>query len=204
MSIKLLIDSDAFCKLGVAGLIKEAASVFGADLPDCATLPALPYMLRRGRLRDRYGAAICDSLLSTAQAMQVVPDATEATLEQFVGITAIDPGDALLLAVAIEGHLPLITGDKRALVAASSAGIGQTVDGLVAPLEQVLLELCGTFGIPLVSSRCAVLGSVDGMAKICFSNRSVDPVPCLESYLGALEGEISPTRLRARQWKGSK
>lgn len=46
--MNLLVDTDAFCKLGAAGLIEGATGVFGARLPDCGRPPALPHMLRRG------------------------------------------------------------------------------------------------------------------------------------------------------------
>jgi hypothetical protein len=41
--MNLLVDTDAFCKLGVAALLEDAAGVFGARLTECGRLAALPY-----------------------------------------------------------------------------------------------------------------------------------------------------------------
>ena len=57
---KLLVDTDAFCKLSVAGLLESAANVFDTSLLECARLPALPHMLKRGALRKHYGDEHCD------------------------------------------------------------------------------------------------------------------------------------------------
>lgn len=53
--MKLLIDNDAFCKIGTGGLLLESLALLGVDLASCGRLPSLPYMLRRGRLPKQYG-----------------------------------------------------------------------------------------------------------------------------------------------------
>ena len=50
-----MIDTDAFCKLGTADLLTDAIGVLGVDIGECGRLAALPYMLRRGRLRRAFG-----------------------------------------------------------------------------------------------------------------------------------------------------
>lgn len=47
---RLLLDTDIFCKLGVADLLDDTLSILGLKYSDCSRLPALPHMLRRGRL----------------------------------------------------------------------------------------------------------------------------------------------------------
>ena len=49
--MRLLIDSDAFCKLAASGLLSDAAALFNGE---CGRLPALPHMLRRGQLLYRW------------------------------------------------------------------------------------------------------------------------------------------------------
>lgn len=49
--MRLLLDTDAFCKLGAAGVFDDALSLLGLSVSDCGRLPALPYMLRKGSLR---------------------------------------------------------------------------------------------------------------------------------------------------------
>jgi hypothetical protein len=111
--MKLLVDTDAFCKLGVAGLLSDTLALVG--VAECGRLAALPYMLRRGSLRRRYGAVACDALIPTAEAMQVLPTPSAEWLDRFASLTDVDPGEAQLLASAAEHQLLLLSGDKRAL-----------------------------------------------------------------------------------------
>ena len=74
--MKLLVDTDVFCKLGIAGLLDAAAQILGGDRSECRRLAALPHMLRKGRLRDRFGATACDALIPIAEAMPVIPKPT--------------------------------------------------------------------------------------------------------------------------------
>ncbi len=36
--MKLLFDTDAFCKLGIASLLEDVAHIFGATLQECGRL----------------------------------------------------------------------------------------------------------------------------------------------------------------------
>src|SRR5688572_31331079 len=54
--MRLLIDSDAFCKLAICELLDDAAAVLGASSAECGRLPALAFMLRKGNLRRKLGA----------------------------------------------------------------------------------------------------------------------------------------------------
>lgn len=92
--MNLLVDTDAFCKLGMAGLIEDAAGVFGARLPDCGRLPALPHMLRRGSLVKRYGRDACDALIPRAEAMAALPKPGAVAVDPLAANDAIDPGEA--------------------------------------------------------------------------------------------------------------
>lgn len=115
--MKLLIDSDAFCKLGTGGLLQEALRELGANLASCGRLPALPHMLRRGNLPRRYGQGVCESLVAIAETIPRLPVANEQWLDQLTGVPGIDPGEAQLFAAAAQHGLLVMTGDKRALVA---------------------------------------------------------------------------------------
>ncbi len=114
-AMKLLVDSDAFCKIGAAGMLRDTAGILGAQLDECARLPALPHMLRRGRLRTMYGASACDGLIPLATELTIVPRPSDAWLDKLTPIQAIDPGEALIFAAAAEAGSIVLTGDKRAL-----------------------------------------------------------------------------------------
>ena len=100
--MKLLVDTDVFCKLGIANLLEEAARIFGASLQECGRLPALPFMLRRGGLRKLFGGPACDALIPAAISMPEVPKPDDAWLEKLTGIEAIGPGEILIFARAGE------------------------------------------------------------------------------------------------------
>ena len=145
--MQLLVDTDIFCKLGVAGLLDEALAVLGVPVCDCGRLAALPHMLQRGRLVKLYGADACAELLPMAKEMGVVGPAGEEWLEPLVDVPSIDPGEAQLLAVVAQHGLIMLSGDKRALRAV--AGIAQVVPALhgkVVTFEAILVELCGRLG----------------------------------------------------------
>ena len=194
--MKLLVDTDAFCKLGVAGLLEDALHLFGAQLIDCGRLPALPYMLRRGALRRRYGAIACERLEPTAQSMPAFQPPSVASLEPFVGRHSIDAGEAQLFAAAMESQLAVITGDKRAILALSALDAVRTpLAGRVAPMEAVLLGLCETLDPAALRKRAASMAPFDQTVRVCFSSPLADPRDGLRSYFSDLAREVHPLLL---------
>ena len=194
--MKLLVDTDAFCKLGIAGLLADAVGVLGGNLSDCGRLPALPHMLRRGKLVRHYGLAACNGLIPLAQTMPSIPQANIASLEPFASIDAIDPGEAQLFAAATEFDLTILSGDKRALralkpVLESSVALSWRV----VVLEATLLALCDQLGSNVLKQRVAPLISYDRMMSVCFSPGNPDPRECLRSYYKRLAAEVHPLLL---------
>ncbi len=196
--MRLLVDSDIFCKLGVAGLLGDALAIMGVDVADCGLLPALPHMLRRGRLPNLYGGASCLALLPMTAAAAPLPRVDAKWLDPLSGIQGIDPGDALLLGAAAQYSLVLVTGDKRAL--AGVAGVGGyagALAGRVVVLEALLLALCHRLGLEETAKKVAVLEATDQLIRICFSPGNTDPQVALRSYYQALATEVEPLVL----WK---
>ena len=113
--MRLLVDSDAFCKLAASDLLSDAAKLFDAELQECGRLPALPYMLRRGGLHRTYGSAVCERLIPLAESMPAVQQESTSWLEQLAPIPAIDPGEAILFSIAADLQLPVLSGDLRSL-----------------------------------------------------------------------------------------
>ena len=191
--MKLLVDTDAFCKLGMAGLLLDAALVLGADLDECGRLPALPYMLRRGSLRRLFGAEVCERLISLADPMPVVPAPSAALLDKFTAIEVIDPGEAQIFAAAAEFALTVVSGDNRALRAIKDVdGMPEALSGRISVLEAVLLALCDRLGPEEVRRRVARLAVLDKMVEVCFSRGSPDPREGLLSYFRSLAADLEP------------
>lgn len=194
--MNLLVDTDAFCKLGVAGLIEDAADVFGARLPDCGRLTALPHMLRRGNLVKRYGRNACDALIPHAEVMPAVPRPGAAALDSLAASDAIDPGEAQLFAAAAELGIPVISGDKRAIRALKH--VRETHAPLarrLVTLEAVLLKLCERLGLEDVRRRVSPLAVHDKAIGVCFSRGSPDPRDGLRSYNERIVSEVHPLLL---------
>lgn len=191
--MKLLIDTDAFCKLGVAGLLPKTSRVFGTKTHQCGRLPALPYMLRERTLRENYGKKACDELIGLAESMPVFPPPGITWLERLTPIDEIDPGEVQLLAAAADSGLTVLTGDKRALRALKNvADIVALLAGRVAVMEAVLIALYDDLGQEELR-RCLVpLSKSDKVVKICFSKDNSDPHACLASYFEALADEVKP------------
>ena len=191
--MRLLVDSDAFCKLAASDLLSDAAMLFDAELPDCGRLPALPYMLRRGGMPRTYGARVCDRLIPVAESMPAIRRAPNSWLEQLTHIPAIDPGEAILFAAAADLQLPVLSGDVRALHALKRLdGFPEVLAGRVVLLEAVLLSLCLELGTAAVRERIEPVQHVDTVIRVCFSPGGQDPKQGLRSYLRARRSELAP------------
>lgn len=191
--MKLLIDTDAFCKLAIGGLLHDAVRLFGADFADCGRLPALPHMLRKGRLRNNFGGPACDAMLVVAEALPSIPQPRESWLDMLTAVPAIDPGEAQLLAFAAEGGRLLVSGDKRALQAIRNiVGFPTALAGRIVVIEAAILALCHRLSTEVVRERVVPLMALDQVVKACFSDSRTDPRRALQSYFDNLEAEVRP------------
>ncbi len=191
--MRLVVDTDAFCKLGVAGVFREAAGLFGVDLSECGRLPALPHMLRRGRLRATFGPEACDALLPVAHALPTMAPPGAAWLDRLTPIQAIDPGEALVFAAAAEAGFVVVSGDKRALRALKDVdGFPAALTGRVVVLEAILLALCDQLGPDEVRRRVRPLVGSDKVVQVCFSAGNPDPGEALGSYYRDLAIDLAP------------
>lgn len=202
--MQVLIDTDVFCKLAVGGLIDDSLGLIGAVLSTCGRLPALPYMLRRGSLRARYGSDTCDALIPIASRMSVVELTADLYVDRLTHIPEIGPGEALLLAAAAKSGIHVITGDKRSLRALKSiTGLVEALAGRIITFESILLALCDHLGTEVVRQRARVLRGSDNIVRICFSELNIDPVDCLLSYFSSLTEEVRPLSLWHPRLDGS-
>lgn len=194
--MRLVIDTDAFCKLGASGLLGSAASALGCTEAECARLPALPHMLKRGSLAKRLGPDRCAEVLARVPSFAAVPPASTSYLEPFIGVPDVDAGEAQLFALVAEHGSLLLTGDKRALRAAGRlAAVADSLNDKLVTLEALLLRLVALDGAEHIRSSVQSIADLDGMIKVCFSASNSNPAAALESYFSTLEREVAPLRL---------
>jgi len=195
-TMQLLVDSDAFCKLGVCGLLTDAVAVLEIEADQWARLPALPHMLRRGSLVRRYGDENCALLAAIAAPALVAPSPSVEWLDRLVSTPDIDVGEAQLLALTAERGLLLMTGDKRALRAVASVpGFAERLSGRIVVLEAVLLALCRSKGTEAVRAAVRPIVAIDQSVKIAFSSGNPDCEAALWSYFDDLQRHVLPLQL---------
>lgn len=191
--MRLLVDTDAFCKLAVGTVLHEAINLLGADLSECGRLPALPHMLRRGRLRKAFGPEASDALISVANELPVAIQPSDTWLDRLTPFADIDPGEAQIFAAAAEAGLMVVSGDKRALrVLKDIAGFPEALSGSIVVLEAILLALCDQLGPDEVRRRVQALIPLDTVVKVSFSTGNPDPRDALHSYYTSLTAELTP------------
>lgn len=191
--MKLLVDTDAFCKLTIGSLFKDAALLLGAQLSECGRLPALPYMLRRGKLLTQYGEEACTSLRRIARRIPEIVQPGDGWLEPLTQIHDLDVGETQLFAAAAEYGLTVLSGDKRALRALKGVTtFHSALSGRIVVLDAVLIALCDHLGPEEVRQRVQPLTATDHLFRVCFSNPTSDPRACLRSYFDRLAAEVAP------------
>ncbi len=191
--MKLLFDTDVFCKLHVAGLLSETVGLFAAGLGDCGRLAALPHMLRRGKLRNRLGGDACDALIPVAEAVPVIPQPSDTWLDELIPLEGIDVGEAQIFAAAAETGLLVISGDRRALRALKDIErFASALIGRIVVLEAVLIALCDRLGADAVRAHVSTLAAADRMVHVCFSGGNPNPREALISYYETLATELAP------------
>ncbi len=200
----VLIDTDAFCKLALAGLLEPSVDIMGSELSDCARLPALPHMLRRGRLYKRYGSDACAALLPVANMIPALIPPGSEWLDRLTPESTIDPGEAQIFAKAAEENLMVITGDKRALKALGRISeFPEALAGKVVVLEAILISLCEAMGAEAVRQAIRPVEAFDTMIRVSFSSGNPSPSEALASYFDDLSADVQPLVLWRPKWGDS-
>lgn len=190
---RLLVDTDAFCKLAAADLLDEVLALLGVSRDQCAVLPALPHMLEKGRLRRDYGEAAADGLLKLSGEFPIAPEASEEWLDLLAAVPSIDPGEAQLFALAAEHGIRVLTGDKRSLEAlAKVSNIHPRLDGRIVSLEAALTGLTKGAQQAQLRRKGSILGQYDQMARAVFASKGSDLDEALDSYTRDLESRVKP------------
>lgn len=191
--MRLLIDTDAFYKLAVGNILDDAIGLFVTDLTCCGRLPALPYMLRKGRLRQKLGEELCDHLILTVESIPAFPQPDAIWLDKLASVQTIDPGEAQIYALAAANKTTVLSSDKRALRALRNIPeyVG-ALSGRIVVLEAILIALCARLGAVEVKRRIQPLVAHDKMVQICFSPENFSPQEALDSYYRSLSKELEP------------
>ena len=195
--MKLLIDTDAFCKFGCSGLLSDVVEcIADTKVSECGRLAALPHMLRKGQLQQAYGKSACDVLIPLADSMPLHPTPNQDWQDKLVSIDEMDFGEIQILAAAADTETIVLTGDKRALQALSKvSGATEVFGGRIAVLEAGLISLHDKIGPSELRRRAGHLSKVDSVTRICFSEGNHDPLDCLTSYFADICNKVEPLTL---------
>jgi len=149
----LLLDSDIFIILGGCGLLGTTLTDLGFQETCAYRLQALPYMLKKGKLKNTYPKTLLNRVDRWTRRIAAITDAPVSDVDRRmidatdgIGENSIQPGEAMLLALVMENpSYYLATGDKRALKALASTpalrDIRDAVAGRVICLETVVSTL---------------------------------------------------------------
>jgi hypothetical protein len=207
MAELMLVDNDVLLKASCYDLAADFRDVLAGKDRSVAGLALAKFVLKRkieksGRIADRRKAGeALGALLASIEALE--PDDAELKLaaqyeEQALSAGyAFDSGESQLLAVLVNRTAKaLVTGDKRAVVAAWQLArdreIVPLLAGRFACFEQVMLDICAKKrGLAVATSVCAEAG-VDKAMSICFGCSSTfdeqNMRDGLSSYIGHLRG----------------
>jgi hypothetical protein len=196
VEIRVLIDTDAFCKLAISGLLSDALAILNVNTSQCGRLPALPYMLRKGALPRIYGAEACSGIVDFAMGVASITDPDPEWIDRLLQVPDIEVGEAQLFAFAAANSLMVITGDKRSLQALKNIDIYiDALAGRIVVLEALLLILCNQLGQDELRNRIGGIIESDKMLKICFSSENSDLRQGLESYYRDIVCSVQPLLL---------
>lgn len=204
----LLLDSDIFVLLAGAGLLEEFILEAGFEVDQARRLDPLPRMLQGGRLARTYSLALrqraeawCNRIRPVAQ----VPHSAYRVLQDLVTVPGIDPGEALLFAMAIAtDQARVATGDKRACqMLALATGLADArgqLRGKVICLEGALELLVRRLPLPEVVSRLSFVRDFNRTLRILLSQGAKTPgasfLEALSAYSRAVGAELGDLLFR--------
>lgn len=163
--MRAIIDTDAFVKLGVAGLLEPWILACGIELPECRRLAALPKQLERGKIAALLTADQRASLRPLAESIpRLTTGDSSEWIDRFSSSGAdFDGGDAEVLAAAA-GHADclILTGDKRAIrLIGRVDGLVDVLAGRVVTMEAVVLHMTKKQGAEWVQPLLAPTAVID-------------------------------------------
>jgi hypothetical protein len=173
----LIVDSDIFILLSAAGLLSRVAELLGVKSENVRRLDALPFQLEKGKaFKKNYSDVVRDAAKKQCDLVSPLTDRPkdDETLQRLTDTDGIDPGEALLFALASEeSHYYLASGDKRAMVALATAGdladIRAAVSGRIVCLEETLRMLVVAEGVAPIAAAFASVREANQALRVIFS-----------------------------------
>jgi hypothetical protein len=194
----VLADIDLFCKLANWDMLDCIPAIFGCSWNEIASLSTLKFRIQReitsGKPRLLKTPEIAAKALAIVEAMRTLPEPSEAVIADLQRVPTIDPGEAVLFAVAsADPSARILTGDKRALIGLYSATKDSgllTLHRRVICLEQVVGEALLRNGIAWLREKICSHRDIDtAIAAIMGSRCDASDTSVLEglrSYVNSL------------------
>jgi hypothetical protein len=203
-----LLDADAVSKFAHWDLLGELAALTGVPTAQTATLSSLVHRAARscgkpdGRLfKDAIAA---ERALKYLQQLAPLPQPDEDLITRLQHVPAIDPGDAVLLAILrAHANTVLITGDKRAVKALATAlpeSILHSLSDRIVTLEQIVLAFLKRNGIDWLRAHICPYHTLDKAIGVIMGGDCTAPAEAAEAGLGSYIADLrslSGTLLRA-------
>ncbi len=197
---RLLIDNDIFILLSGCGLLADTVALLGFTPAECARLDTLPYFLRGRKAARRFPQSVRNAALAACLEIPPVPsDFDPVIVERLTAVENMDGGEALLFAaLAAQPASLLISGDKRALVAAASstaiADLRPLFAGRVICLESIFALLVRLQGATSIAARLSPIIHLHKTTSILFSPGVValqgDVEVGLDLYVASLRDQV--------------
>ncbi len=190
----LLLDSDCLLLFAGAGLIIELADAVEVDLAALRRLSPLPQMLRSGALARRYPVGLrqrAEAWCSRIAAVETAPGSQ--TLALLLGIHGIDPGEALLLAVAAETETAYVaTGDKRACTALASAppNLRAQLHNKVLCIEPALELILDKLGYPALAPALTQVREHNATLRVLLPQGEATPESTFRAGLTSYSNDV--------------
>lgn len=188
----LLLDVDAVSKLSHWQLLPELPALLGRDWAAMSTITSLkPRTARATTAPDGKLFHTCEAAETALAALvQMPPLATPspAVLGAFQDVAGIDPGEALLFALASEGgSREVLTGDKRAIkaLAAMPPSLQASLQGRLLIVEQVVYLALQRHGLEWLRQRVCPQKGIDTAIAIVMGSR------CDASEASVMDGLLS-------------
>ena len=198
----MLVDNDAAIKLAQLGLFDLFLESFALTYQDLLFIPELRYVAFLGdkdKGVEKIGVSGWESLRTvffSGQVIQIDPDDSLANELLEKSLPGLDVGELVLLAAAKSNELPILTGDKRAVLAIPAEEPYLHCQGRLVLIEQVILKIIteSQSHFEVVSKAVHAAPEVDKALSICFG---VSEPSSLEACVSGLGSYIQYVRKNA-------